>query len=54
MTREKIVEMIKNKQAKAPLSRDDLFEIGVAHRQLPRAERSWSWLLNLTGGFSSS
>lgn len=54
MTREKIVEMIKSKQAKAPLSRDDLFEIGVAHRQLPRAERSWSWLLNLTGGFSSS
>ena len=36
------------------LSKDDLYRIGLAHRELPKIERSWSWLLSLTGGFPSS
>lgn len=54
MTREEIEALIEEKQAKGFLSKDDYYEIGLAHRELPKGERSWSWLLSLTGGFPSS
>ena len=54
MTREEIIKLVNEKQAKGFLSKDDYYEIGLAHRQLPKVERSWSWLLSLTGGFTSS
>ena len=54
MTREEIVSLIDEKKSKGFLNKDDYYEIGLAHRELPKSERSWSWLLALTGGFSSS
>ena len=54
MTKEEIVKLIEEKQAKGFLSKDDYYEIGLAHRELSKSERSWSWLLSLTGGFKSS
>lgn len=55
MTREEIEKLIAEKEeASGDLTYDDLYEIGLAHRKLPKAERSWSWLLSLTGGFISA
>ena len=54
MTREELVKLIEEKQEKGFLSKEDYYEIGLAHRELPKSERSWSWLLSLTGGFKSS
>lgn len=56
MTREEIIKLIDTKKIKNnfKLTKEDLFEIGLAHRDLPKSQRSWSWLLSLTGGFSSS
>ena len=54
MTREEVLKLISEKQSKGFLTKDDYYEIGLAHRQLPKAERSWSWLLEKTGGFTSS
>ena len=58
MTREELMGLIHgirdNYKDGENLSKDDLYKIGLAHRHLPKGERSWSWLLSLTGGFSSS
>lgn len=52
MTRQEIKSLIDNRKAiHGTLTREDLLDIGVAHRQLPKAERGWSWLVGLTGGF---
>lgn len=53
MTREDLEILIKDKKAKGELTKDDLYDIGVAHRELPRQDRGWQWLLSLTGGFQS-
>ena len=45
MTKEKIIELVESKAK--PLTNDDIVEIGIAHRELPKAERSWSWVANL-------
>lgn len=51
MTRQEIKTLIDNRRAlHGKLTREDFFDIGMAHRQLPKIERSWSWLLSLTGG----
>ena len=54
MTKEELVKLIEEKQEKGFLSKEDYYEIGLAHRELPKQERNWSWLLSLTGGFKSS
>ena len=54
MTRQEIIELIDKKSKDGDLTKDDLYEIGLAHRNLPKQDRSWSWLLSLTGGFVSS
>lgn len=55
MTKEELVKLIESKSnnGNIELSEDDLYEIGIAHRQLPKGDRSWSWLLSKTGGFVS-
>lgn len=54
MTREDVVRLIEERHQKGYLTKDDLYDIGMSHRQLPKKDRSWSWLLSLTGGFTSS
>lgn len=54
MTREELTNLITKKKEHGQLSKDDYYEIGVAHRKLLKADRSWSWLLSLTGGFVSA
>jgi len=56
MTKHEIVNLIKERRALhgGILTKEDLFDIGMAHRQLPKTERSWAWLLSLTGGFGTS
>ncbi len=54
MTREEIYSLVATKKEKGFLTKDDYFEIGLAHRQLPKSQRSWSWLVSITGGFGSS
>lgn len=51
MNRNDILKLIEERKSKGELTKDDLFEIGNAHRQLPRKSRSWAWLLGNTGGF---
>ena len=41
MTKEKFVELV-NSKCKDKLTRDDILEIGIAHRELPKSERSWA------------
>ena len=48
MTRDKIIEFVK--QCKGPeLTKDDLFEAGMMHRELPLSQRDWLWLAEITG-----
>lgn len=54
MTREEIESAIAHKRESGGLSKDDLYQIGLMHRELPKMDRSWKWLLDLTGGFVSS
>ena len=54
MTKQEIINLVNERKGKGSLTQDDYYEIGLAHRQLPKQERSWSWLLSLTGGFVSS
>ena len=54
MTKEEISKIIEDKKSKGFLTKDDYYEIGLAHRKLNKSDRSWSWLLSLTGGFKSS
>lgn len=53
MTREEIVNLIEEKEkvGLGYLSRDDLYEIGLAHRELPKSQRSWEWLNSMTGNY---
>lgn len=47
MTKETLIELVNKKLSNGKLSKDDAYEIGVAHRELPKAERNWSWLAEL-------
>lgn len=48
ITKEDIIKLVDDKLAKGGLSIEDYFEIGVAHRGLPKADKNWSWLADLT------
>lgn len=48
MTREQIIEKIKT-FAHADLSKDEFFELGKMHRELPVSLRDWTWLAEVTG-----
>lgn len=54
MTWENLDEMLKSRSEKGYLTKDDIYEIGIAHRKLPKQSRNWARLLGLTGGFSSA
>ena len=50
MTRQDVVDLVNEKlEVSNNLSRDDLYEIGLAHRKLPKVERSWEWLNSIVG-----
>lgn len=53
MTREEIAKKIESFGTKE-LSKDQLFEIGVMHRELPLAQRDWTWLAEITGWTGSA
>ena len=56
MTKEELLKFIEVKlsNSKGKLTKEDLYEIGLEHRKLPKVERSWHWLLSITGGFLSA
>lgn len=47
MTKNAFIEFVNEKTKNGTLSKDDIYEIGVKHRELPKAERNWSWLADL-------
>lgn len=53
-------QMIKNRVAELSnngarrLSKSEFVEIGILHRDLPRGERSWEWLADLTGWYGTA
>lgn len=50
MTRQSIIDLIDKKlEEHETLNREDLYEIGIAHKSLPKADRGWSWLNAITG-----
>ena len=53
MTREEIAKKIESFNTKE-LSKDQLFEVGVMHRDLPLAQRDWTWLAEITGWTGSA
>jgi len=46
MNRQDILDAIK---AKDTLRNDDFLQLGLMHKQLPRGERNWQWLTDVTG-----
>lgn len=48
MTKESFIEFVNQKMNEQnELTKDDIYEICKKHRELPKAERSWSWLVDL-------
>ena len=48
MTKDDVINLINKKLSGGKLSKDDFYEIGVAHRELPKGDRNWAWLADLT------
>jgi hypothetical protein len=51
MTREKLLEMIRDRKESAggTLTDDDIYAIGMAHKELPVGDRDWEWLKEQIG-----
>ena len=47
MTKEALVELVNSKKNKGQLTEEDVLEIGIAHRELPKPDRSWAWVADL-------
>ena len=47
MTKEALVELVNSKKNKGQLTKEDVLEIGTAHRELPKSDRSWAWVADL-------
>lgn len=55
MTREEFIKFVEATWAdKKELSKDDIYMIGVAHRELPKEEKSWQLVADLVGWNGSS
>lgn len=46
MTKQQIIEAVKQLN-KSVLTEDEIYKIGLMHRELPKQERNWSWLSGL-------
>lgn len=54
MTKQTFIELVEKKKAEGPLQEEDIVDIGIAHRQLPKTDRNWSWVANLIDWKGSS
>ena len=53
MTREEIIKKIESFGGRE-LTKDELYEIGVMHRELPLSQRDWTWAAEMAGWKSSA
>lgn len=47
MTKESFIEFVNAQLKDAELTKDIAYEIGKKHRELPKADRNWSWVADL-------
>lgn len=48
MTKQEFIELVDSRMSvKDTLSKDEIYEIGKAHRELPKQDRNWSWVADL-------
>lgn len=49
MNKQELIQLIFSKNKNGIFSKEDILEIGLAHKSLPRAEKNWNWLADLVG-----